>query len=140
MNDREHGRSALVERSRTKFLLIDRNLLTGARIERIVDINCAGGSIEAEMMVSDSNVDTHCTLISSGGDLILWIPKDLEATFDVELKITRWADEDYEIMSDFPLKIDKKGRGVVCGGDLNGGGDLIKLKTTNGDIEIRKLR
>jgi hypothetical protein len=105
-----------------------------------IEAKTAGGSIEAQMVVSERNLDTHCTLVSSGGDLVLWIPADLAASFDVELKITRWADEDYEILSDFPLSIDKSGRGVMCSGDINGGGDPIRLKTTNGDIEIRKLR
>ena len=105
-----------------------------------IEASTAGGSIEAELSVSERDVDTHCTLTSSGGDLILWIPEDLAASFDVELKITRWADEDYEITSDFPLTINRSDRGVACSGDINGGGDPIRLRTVNGDIEIRKIR
>jgi DUF4097 and DUF4098 domain-containing protein YvlB len=105
-----------------------------------IEAKTAGGSIEAEMKVSKKDADTHCLLTSSGGDLILWIPEDLPASFDVELKVTRWTDEDYEISSDFPLTINRGNHRVSCSGDINGGGDPIRLRTVNGDIEIRKLR
>ncbi len=105
-----------------------------------IEAKTGGGDIEAEMVVSDKDVDTHCTLKSSGGDITLWIPGDLAATFDVELEITRSADEDYEILSDFPLKIKRNRRSMTCTGDLNGGGPPIRLYTVNGYIEIKKLR
>ena len=44
----------------------------------------------------------------------------------------------YRITSDFPLDIDSGSRRITAQGKLNGGGDLIRLRTTNGDIEIRK--
>jgi hypothetical protein len=56
------------------------------------------------------------------------------------LEIRRKVSRDYQIYSDFPLKIDGAGsRLITATGKINGGGDLIKLNTTNGDIRIRKL-
>ena len=53
--------------------------------------------------------------------------------------------EDYEIISDFPLKTttEKEGsryRIIRAEGDINGGGDLIKLSSGGGNIYIKKLR
>lgn len=106
-----------------------------------VEAKTSGGSIEAEMVTSDRNVDTHCVLKSSGGDLTLWIPEDLGATFDIELKLSDdWTDEDYDIETEFPLKINRSSRRITCEGEINGGGSPIRLYTVNGDIKVKKLR
>ena len=48
---------------------------------------------------------------------------------------------DYRIYSDFPLVIKGENSNRITGrGDINGGGDLIKLRTMNGDIHIRLLK
>jgi len=104
-----------------------------------VEARTSGGSIEAEMIAS-RGADTHCLLKSSGGDLTLWIPEDLDATFDVELKLTGWSDRDYDIEADFPLKIKRSDERITCEGDINGGGSSIRMYTVNGDIKIKKIR
>lgn len=111
-----------------------------------IEAETAGGDIEAEMIVSDKNTDTHVDLETAGGDITLYLPGDLAATFDIELEITRRAWRDYKIYSDFPLTIsddddDWRGDKVIVGrGDINGGGDRIRISTTNGDIRIKKIR
>ena len=112
-----------------------------------IEAETAGGDIEAEMVVSNKNTDTHVDLETAGGDITLFLPDDLQATFDVRLEITRRAWRDYKIYSDFPISIDDdddngwRGRRVLIGrGDINGGGDKIRIETTNGDIRIKKLR
>ncbi len=113
-----------------------------------IEAETAGGDIEAEMVVSNKNTDTHVNLETAGGDITLYLPSNLQATFDVRLEITRRAWRDYKIYSDFPISIDDggddddwRGRRVLIGkGDINGGGDVIRLETTNGDIRIKKLR
>ncbi|TFB09217.1 hypothetical protein E3V36_07160 [Candidatus Marinimicrobia bacterium MT.SAG.2] len=111
-----------------------------------IEAETAGGDVEAELIVSDKKIDTHVTLETAGGDITLYLPAKLAATFDVELKITRRAWRDYKIYSDFPLSIsDDEGgwRGdkiIVAEGDINGGGDRIRIRTTNGDIRIKKIR
>jgi DUF4097 and DUF4098 domain-containing protein YvlB len=105
-----------------------------------VEARTSGGSIEAEMVTSDKSVDTHCTLKSSGGDLTLWIPEDLAATFDIELKLSDWTDKDYDIETEFPLNIKRSNKRITCEGEINGGGSPIRMYTVNGDIKVKKLR
>lgn len=108
--------------------------------EGAIDAKTSGGNIEAHMVQIDNNVNTRIILRSSGGTLTLYIPKSLQASVIAEIRITRNALQDYSIYSDFPIAI--KGDGgndVKASGDLNGGGDMITLKTTNGDIYINYL-
>lgn len=105
-----------------------------------IEATTAGGSIEAELVVADKKVDTHCTLETAGGDITLSLPEGLSATINAELRIERRVGRDYRIYSDFPLVI--KGddpKRIVGFGDLNGGGYPIRLSTVNGDIYIKKL-
>ena len=118
--------------------------ITNAR--GFIEAETAGGDVEAELIVSDKNIDTHVTLKTAGGDITVYLPSKLAATFDVELEITRRAWRDYKIYSDFPLSISDDEGGwrdnkvIVAEGDINGGGDKIKIRTTNGDIRIKKIR
>lgn len=113
-----------------------------------VDGRTAGGDIVVEITLTDFKKDHRVNLRTAGGRIELTIPPKLPATIRAEVEITdRW--EDYNIISDFPLTINEdkeererwRGRKYIRGdGDINGGGDLIELYTTNGDIEIRKGR
>ena len=106
-----------------------------------IEADTSGGKIEAEMIIDDKNVDTHVNLDSSGGSITLHIPKSLAASVSATLKITRSAKRDYRIYSDFPLTIKgENSRKITAKGDINDGGDKIKLSTTNGDIHIKMLK
>ncbi|MGX5172478.1 DUF4097 family beta strand repeat-containing protein [Aliikangiella sp. IMCC44653] len=105
-----------------------------------IEAYTAGGSITAEMVEKDNSKDTHVDLKTAGGSITLYLPKSVQATVSATLRITRNAHRDYRIYSDFPLSI--KGENsdkVTANGKLNGGGDKIDLKTTNGDIYIKYL-
>ena len=105
-----------------------------------IDAKTAGGGIEAELVVSDPKIDTHCNLAAVGGDILLRIPDDLAATIVAELDSDRMFTRTYLIYSDFLLVIRKEGGGRIVGrGELNGGGHPIRLSAVNGDIHIRKL-
>ena len=111
-----------------------------------IEAETAGGDIEAELIVSDKKTDTHVTLETAGGDITLYLPSNLAATFDVELEITRRDWRDYKIYSDFPLSISdddggwRRNKIIIAEGDINGGGHKIKIRTKNGDIRIKKIR
>lgn len=103
-----------------------------------IEADTAGGSIEAEMIATSGN--TQIKLSSSGGDIELYIPASLSASVDAKLDITRNSRRDYRIYSDFPLTIQGAKSDRITGeGDINGGGDSIQLRTTNGDIYIKKI-
>lgn len=104
-----------------------------------IEAETAGGAIEAEMITADRD-DTHVELESAGGTLTLYIPKNLAASVNANIRITRSARRDYNIYSDFPLTLKGEHTGRVSGtGDINGGGDSIDLRTVNGDIHIKML-
>lgn len=112
-----------------------------------VDAKTAGGDIEVEITLTDFKQPHRVDLRTAGGEITLYIPENLPATVRAEIEISdRW--EDYNIYSDFPLKLmsDSEGEGrrrfrkfIRSEGDINGGGDLIEIYTTNGDIYIKKL-
>ncbi|MBD3288436.1 DUF4097 family beta strand repeat protein [candidate division KSB1 bacterium] len=119
-------------------------------IQGFIDASTSGGDIEAEMTLKDFSKDHHVELKSSGGNITLWIPDKLPATIKAEIKLTGFASrtKEYNVYSDFPLESEDVGdeenyRGefmISKDGKINGGGDLIYLRTTNGNINIRKLQ
>jgi len=101
----------------------------------------SGGDVEAKKILRKGIKDNSIEIGSSGGDILVCIPDNIKADVDAKIKITnRWKDN--EIRSDFPLKIERTEKGsktFVTGlGKINGGGDLIKLRTSNGNIKIRR--
>ena len=105
-----------------------------------IEAKTGGGSITAELAIDDPEVDTHCTLETGGGDITIYLPAELQATIDAELRLKR-PKRTYTITSDFPLEIegdpDSSDR-LTARGTMNGGGGLIRLRTTNGDVRIEK--
>ena len=100
-----------------------------------IEAETAGGDIEAELVLDSWEADTHCKLETSGGDIVFYMPAHLPATLDAELKVKRKAGGDYGIYSDFPLVVEGEGSKRITGwGEVNGGGDLIELGATDGDI------
>lgn len=118
-------------------------------IQGFIEAKTSGGDIAAKMTLSDFSKDHHVDMKSSGGDLTLYIPEKLPANISAIITIKGSSHRDYDIYSDFPLtskkETDEKKRGrseevIRSEGKINGGGDLIQLETTNGNITIKKLR
>ncbi len=119
-----------------------------------VQAKTAGGDITVEITLMDFKKDHRVDLRTAGGEITLFIPEKLPATIRAEIEITdRW--EDYNIYSDFPITSTEedsesserrrsrrsRSRKFIRGeGEINGGGDIIELFTTNGNIHIKKLR
>jgi DUF4097 and DUF4098 domain-containing protein YvlB len=108
-----------------------------------ISLKTGGGSITVELKpngTGNSNIST------GGGDIRLYIPETAKAVVEATLNL-RWgwgnARKRYRISSDF--KADKFQQDEDEGSSfavytLNGGGDKIELETTNGNIEILKLK
>ncbi len=106
-----------------------------------IEATSESGSIEAELRIADDGVDTHCKLLTGSGDVTIYLPKELAATIDAELRIEGLARRDWAIYSDFPIDIREESESRIVGrGEINGGGDPIVLRTKNGDIRIKKLK
>lgn len=110
-----------------------------------VTAKTSGGDIEARMRAAVSVLEEDWLLQSSGGELAIHIPEDLPATLEAEIRLERsWfgREEEYRIDSDFDLDEQKEEtrnrRTIRATGDINGGGNRIRLITSGGDIRIRK--
>ena len=75
---------------------------------------------------------------SGDGDIVVYLPRDLPLTIDARIQ----KGTEHHVISDpaFPLKVsydDSMGeRSVRAEGVLNGGGELLRLRTVSGDIHV----
>jgi DUF4097 and DUF4098 domain-containing protein YvlB len=107
-----------------------------------IEASTAGGDVEAELRPSGKG---RSKLSSAGGEIILKIPEDAKATIEATIRIQdRWRSrkDEFKVRSDFKAETyeqDQDEREIRATYKLNGGGDLIELKTVNSDITIKKL-
>jgi len=108
-----------------------------------IEAATAGGEVDAELRPSGKG---RSKLSSAGGQITLSVPEDAKATIEATIRIEgRWGSRksDYKVRSDFKADAyeqDQDEREIRATYKLNGGGDLIELKTVNSDIVVRKLR
>jgi DUF4097 and DUF4098 domain-containing protein YvlB len=92
-----------------------------------VDASTSGGSINAEIL---KQLQAPCELSTSGGSVIVYLAKDIKADIDAH---TSGGDVD----CDMPITVQGKFGDGKLRGKLNGGGPLLTLRTSGGDIELR---
>ena len=104
-----------------------------------VRANTSAGRILAEF---DANTKTFAAsqLETSMGDVYVYLPVNLPLTIDAAID----AAAGHHIVTDFPLSIlgdkeDFSERTIRGHGTLNGGGEVLRIRTVAGNIEIRKL-
>ncbi|MDP1995525.1 MAG: hypothetical protein Q8K40_09820 [Ignavibacteria bacterium] len=103
--------------------------------------NTSGGDVYAELTPDGSD---ESKLSSSGGNITLLVPDNAKATIEAVIKVQSKKDlkERYKIISDYKFEnytVDDDEREIRGTINLNGGGKLIKLTTSNSKIEIKKL-
>jgi Putative adhesin len=108
------------------------NLGQGAQVET------GAGPITAEF-VSNHGVFTDSSLHTAAGDVSVCLPSNLPVTVHASSDMTNGRG----ILSDFPgLKITTSGeygpKAMYAEGALNGGGPLLKVRTTMGQINFRR--
>ncbi len=118
---------------------LDANTLGGdvivPRVGGSVRVSTSGGDVR--IGVTSKDIRGGITIRNSGGDVSLSIPADTKA--DVELVVTGADDEENPIRSEFGyLTIDKKPGTQRATTVLNGGGEKILVRTTSGEIRLRK--
>jgi DUF4097 and DUF4098 domain-containing protein YvlB len=80
-------------------------------------------------------------LESSMGDVQVYLPAEVALTIDAAIEMAAG----HQIVSDFPQVViqgtdeDDPEREIHGRGELNGGGEVLRLRTVNGNIEIHKL-
>ncbi len=108
-----------------------------------VNLRTGGGEVSVELIPNGTG---NSNIFTGGGDVKLFLPENAKAVVEATLKIGHsWGRlrERYRIASDF--KADKLEKDDEDGSSygvytLNGGGDKIEVETTNGNIDIRKLK
>ena len=122
----------------------------------MVDVETAGGSIDLLDLDGGVRALTHAGSIlvlirasqktfsasqleTSMGNVKVYLPATLALTIEAEIDDAFG----HKIRSDFPLQIQRNGRdkyGTVRGsGPINGGGKVLKIRTTMGNIQIIKI-
>jgi DUF4097 and DUF4098 domain-containing protein YvlB len=118
------------------------------KIDGGVKATTMGGDIEVNMVGDPDQYDRDVVLSSMGGDIILTVPAGLSMDFDIKLTLTNRSSDEYKIISDFPIDIEKSGKGdssdwsarryIYGTGKVAGGKNKIRIDTVNGDIIIKK--
>ncbi len=104
-----------------------------------VRANTSAGRILAEFDASAKSFAAS-QLETSVGDVYVYLPVGLPLTIDAAID----AAAGHHIVTDFPLNIlgdkeDFSERTIRGHGTLNGGGEVLRIRTVAGNIEIRKL-
>jgi hypothetical protein len=109
------------------------------QLEAGVRASTSDGRIVAEF---DAGAKTFAAsqLETSMGDVLVYLPAGLPLTIDAAID----AAAGHHIVTDFPLSIlgdkeDFSERTIRGHGTLNGGGEVLRIRTVAGNIEIRKL-
>jgi DUF4097 and DUF4098 domain-containing protein YvlB len=106
-------------------------------------LKTGGGDISVELTPMGKG---GSTIYSGGGDIQFYIPENAKASIEATLNLKQgWGRswKRYKITSDFKAEKSEKNEDeetVFSSYTLNGGGDRIELETTNGNIDIRKLK
>jgi DUF4097 and DUF4098 domain-containing protein YvlB len=110
-----------------------------ARLTSGVQAETANGGIEAEF-ITPRITESH--LATTAGDIIVYLPSDIAVTIRAAIEVANG----HKIYSDFSgLKISSEGgtygpRQVFGEGSLNGGGPVMKVHTSNGNIYFRRAK
>ncbi len=97
------------------------------------------GTITAEFVGSGG---TESSLSTTAGDVVVYLAPDVKATVNAAVEMAAG----HRITSDFPeLKITSEGpeygpRTIYASGNVNGGGPTLRIRTTTGDIVIRRVK
>lgn len=94
-----------------------------------VDAHTTNGGIQVELrsVLPGSDMEFQTT----NGGIRLYLPSDIQASLDA--RTTNGS-----IETDFPVQVQGTFRRNRLEGDINGGGPVIELQTTNGSIRIRE--
>jgi DUF4097 and DUF4098 domain-containing protein YvlB len=108
------------------------------QVDSAVKALANAGGITA-WFVSPAKLTSTCELQSSDGDIVVYLPRQLAVTIDAAVQM---GDEHRLIVDPaFPLKVSYdnsslSSRTIRAEGALNGGGEVIRLRTVAGNIRL----
>jgi Putative adhesin len=108
------------------------------QVDSAVKASTSDGGITAWFVTPTKTAGT-CELESSSGDITVHLPRELPVTIDA--LVMKGGDHRVIVDPAFPLKVSYddslKGAHIVrAEGDLNGGGELLRLRTVAGNIRF----
>jgi DUF4097 and DUF4098 domain-containing protein YvlB len=88
---------------------------------------------------NSAKVPGSCDLQSSDGDIVVYIPKELPITIDASIQLG--GAHGFTVDPALPIKVsyddESNGKHVIrAAGELNGGGELLRLRTVAGNIRL----
>ena len=120
------------------------NLETGGgsiyltQVDGLVKASTGAGGITAWFVSSPKRPGT-CDLQSGDGDIVVYLPRQLSVTIDAQIQ----QGNEHRVIADpaFPLKVsyDEASNGsrrIRAEGALNGGGEVLRLRTVAGNIRL----
>jgi hypothetical protein len=119
------------------------NLETGGgsiyltEVDGSVKASTGAGGITAWFVASGK--PGNCDFQSSDGDIVIYLPRKLPITIDAQIQ----DGDDHRVLFDpsFPMRVsyDDASNGtrrLRAAGDLNGGGEVLRLRTIAGNIRL----
>jgi beta-lactamase regulating signal transducer with metallopeptidase domain len=119
-----------------------------------IDIGPATGSVEAHTGNGDVTIElkgagAHSVNVTSGrGQVVLVVPRDLDATLELETAYTNNLGHKTRIVSDFPLQTSETAdwdgregtprRYVRARQTIGSGGGVIRVRTVNGNVVLKR--
>jgi hypothetical protein len=120
------------------------NLETGGgsiyltQVDGVVRASTGAGGITA-WFVSSPKQPGSCDLQSGDGDIVVYLPRQLSVTIDAQIQ----QGNEHHVIADpaFPLKVSYEevsngSRRIRAEGALNGGGEVLRLRTVAGNIRL----
>jgi beta-lactamase regulating signal transducer with metallopeptidase domain len=120
----------------------------------LIDIGPASGSVEAHtgagnVTITLTGSGSHSVDVTSGkGEVVLVVPRDLSATLELESAYTNNLGHETRIESDWPLTVtstkdwdSSEGtprKYVRVRQTIGGGGGVIRVRTVNGNVILRR--
>ncbi len=108
------------------------------QVDNAVKASTEAGGITA-WFVSPAKLPSMCELQSGDGDIVVYLPRQLPITIDARIQMG----DEHRVFVDpaFPLKVsyDNASNGVRmvrAEGELNGGGEVLRLRTVAGNIRL----
>jgi Putative adhesin len=108
------------------------------QVDSSVKASASAGGITA-WFVSTPKGQGSCELESNDGDIVVYLPRQIPVTIDAKIQMG----DDHRVIVDpaFPLKVSYDdgshgARMVRAEGALNGGGEVIRLRTVAGNIHL----
>jgi DUF4097 and DUF4098 domain-containing protein YvlB len=108
----------------------DGRVRVNGRFDRM-DIHTGDGSIEAEL-AKGSKMNSSWSIRTGDGHVQLRLPPDFAADLDAHTG-------DGHVSVDFPVTVAGNLRQNTVRGKMNGGGQLLEIRTGDGDVRIEKF-